>query len=338
MTLTAFPTARRLALLATILAALAFPAFAQTKAAEAEAPAVPARTPVILGTGTVTGLYFPVGGALCRVMNGEVGRDGPRCLVEATDGSVQNLAALRAGTLDLALVQSDWQYQALKGEGRFATGGAFADLRAVMSLHAETLTILARPEAGVTGPEALAGKRVSLGPKGSALRAMAETVLAAAGTGKFAETQDLPSPEAVAALCGGRVDVAVFAVGHPNGAIRDAVTDCGAVPVPLAGKALQTLLAERPWFVTSVIPARLYPGIDTDIPTVGLVATLVTTARADESVIHALVKAVLDEFDSFRAEHPALEGLQRESLANLGRSAPLHPGAAAALKEAGLAP
>ncbi|QJE73151.1 TAXI family TRAP transporter solute-binding subunit [Aerophototrophica crusticola] len=333
-----FAPARRLGILAASLAFLAFPAAAQTKPSAPDPAPAPARAPVVLGTGAVTGLYYPVGGALCRVMNDEVGRNGPRCLVEATEGSVENLTALRAGLLDFALVQSDWQYQALKGEGRFAAAGPFADLRAVMSLHAETLTILARPEAGVTGPEALAGKRVSLGPKGSALRGLAETVLAAAGAGKFAETQDLPSPEAVAALCEGRVDVAVFAVGHPNGAIRDAVTDCGAVPVPLAGDAMRKLLAERPWFVTTRIPARLYPGIDTDIPTVGLIATLVTTAKADESLVHALVKAVLDEFDTLRGEHPALEGLQVDTLANLGRSAPLHPGAVAALKEAGLAP
>ena len=78
-------------------------------------------------------------------------------------GSVGNIAGLRDGTLDLALVQSDTQAEALAGTGAFAAAGPFAELRAVMALYPEPLTIVARADAGIAGVEDLAGKRVALG-------------------------------------------------------------------------------------------------------------------------------------------------------------------------------
>ena len=110
---------------------------------------------VVVGTGPVAGTYYPAGGALCRQVNLAAERHGLRCLVESTAGSEDNLRRLRAGLLDFALLQSDWQYyagrdgtqEATDGEGE--NNGPTSDLRAVVSLHAQPFTLLARPESGI---------------------------------------------------------------------------------------------------------------------------------------------------------------------------------------------
>ncbi|MBI3706816.1 MAG: TAXI family TRAP transporter solute-binding subunit, partial [Proteobacteria bacterium] len=103
---------------------------------------------IAIGTGGVTGVYYAVGGAICRVVNKGRKEHGIGCSVESTGGSVFNVNTIKAGELDFGLAQSDIHYQAVKGEASFRLGGPVADLRAVLSVHPEPFTVLARKEAG----------------------------------------------------------------------------------------------------------------------------------------------------------------------------------------------
>ncbi|MFC7332281.1 TAXI family TRAP transporter solute-binding subunit [Rhodocista pekingensis] len=327
------------ALLAPSVAAAARNTAAQTAATQpAMAPpaAKPAPRDLVLGTGAVTGLYLPVGAALCSLAN----RDGRvRCLVEATEGSVFNLNALRAGEIDLAIAQSDWVRQAFTGEGRFAAAGPFADLRTVLTLHAETLAILATPDSGIAGFADLKGRTVNAGPAGSAVRTLFETVARRFGwtDADLAGLSDLPPDRQGESLCDGRAEAVVFAAGHPNGAVMQAVTGCSGVFVPIEGAPVEALVAERSDLVKAVIPGGLYPGADEDVPSVGVAAMLVTAAAADEGVIHDLTRSILDRAEDLGGLHPALRAVGRDTLAGPVAVAPRHPGAERALTEAGLA-
>ena len=119
-----------------------------------------------MGTGSINALYYPVGVSLCRLVNQDRRTSGIRCAARPSEGSVGNVAELRANRLDLALVQSDTQADAWAGRGAFAAAGPFASLRAVMSLYPEPLTLVARADAGIAGLSDLPGKRVAIGPPG----------------------------------------------------------------------------------------------------------------------------------------------------------------------------
>jgi len=98
---------------------------------------------VTIGTGGVTGVYYPTGGAICRLVNKGKKEHGVRCSVESTGGSVYNINTIRAGELDMGVAQSDWQYHAYNGTGKdsFIKAGPFKDLRAVFSLHGQPITV-----------------------------------------------------------------------------------------------------------------------------------------------------------------------------------------------------
>src|SRR5512143_3125545 len=104
---------------------------------------------VTIGTGGVTGVYYAVGGAVCRLMNKDRAKTGIRCSVESTGGSVFNVNAIKSGELDFGMAQSDVQYNATKGEGQYK-GKQDGDLRAVYAVHGEPFTVLARKEANIT--------------------------------------------------------------------------------------------------------------------------------------------------------------------------------------------
>src|SRR3954468_7627747 len=135
---------------------------------------------VTIGTGGVTGVYYAVGGAVCRLMNKERQKTGLRCSVESTGGSVFNVNAIKSGDLDFGMTQSDVQYTALKGEEQFKDA-AMPDLRVLFGVPAEPFTVLARKEANVTKFDDFKGKRFNVGNPGSGTRASMDQLLAEMG-------------------------------------------------------------------------------------------------------------------------------------------------------------
>jgi hypothetical protein len=292
---------------------------------------------VALATGDVTGAYFPVGVALCRVVNERRREHGLRCAATPSAGSLANLEALRAGEVELALVQSDAQAAAWRGTGTFASDGPDAALRAVMALHPEPLTLVARADAGIAALADLPGKRVSVGPAGAGQRLLVDALLAELGwrPGAFAETLELDPGAAANALCEGRLDAFFFAVGHPALAIREAAS-CGARLVELAGPEVDALVAADPFHRPAVIPAGTYVGQDAPVRTFGVGATLVAAAAAPEGVVETVAGAILDNLGPLAGFDPRLAALERDRLASDGLTAPLHPGAEAAFRARGL--
>ncbi|WP_420850172.1 TAXI family TRAP transporter solute-binding subunit [Rhodobaculum claviforme] len=296
------------------------------------------QTFISIGTGGVTGVYYPAGGAICRLVNRDRAEHGIRCGVESTGGSIFNINALRSGELEFGVAQSDWQYHAFNGTSRFEEDGAFEDLRAVFALHPEPFTVVARADAGITNFEDLEGKRVNVGNPGSGQRGTMEVVMEAMGwtMDSFALTTELQAGEQAQALCDGNIDAIVYTVGHPSGAIQEATTACDTVLVNVDNDVIRALVDERDYYRMATIPGGMYRGTDEDISTFGVGATFVTSAAVPEEVVFHVTRAIFENLDQFRALHPALESLDPSEMVSDGLSAPIHDGAARYFADAGL--
>ncbi len=293
---------------------------------------------VTIGTGGVTGVYYPTGGAICRLVNKYKEESGIRCTVESTGGSVYNLNTIAAGELDMGVAQSDQQYLAYHGQSKFESVGPNKDLRSVFSVHPEPFTLVARADSGIKDFMDLKGKRVNLGSPGSGQRATMEVMMKAAGL-KMSDLKlasELKMAEQASALCDNKIDAISYVVGHPNGAIMEATTSCNAVVVSVTGKAVDELIAKNAYYRTAVIPGGMYRGTDEDATTFGVGATFVSSAKVSEKVIYTVVKAVFENFDDFKKFHPAFANLKVEEMIKDGLSAPLHKGAIKYYKEVGL--
>ena len=292
---------------------------------------------VSIGTGGVTGVYYPTGGAICRLVNKGRKEHGVRCSVESTGGSVYNINTIRAGELDFGVAQSDWQYHAYNGTSKFEEAGKFEDLRAVFSVHPEPFTVVARSDAGIKTFDDLKGKRVNIGNPGSGQRGTMEVVMDALGwsTGDFALASELKSAEQSQALCDNKIDAMVFTVGHPSGSIKEATTSCDSMLVPVTGAAIDKLVDDNSYYRKATIPGGMYRGSDSDTTTFGVGATFVSSAAVPADVVYVIVKAVFENFDSFKKLHPAFANLKPEEMIKDGLSAPLHDGAAKYYKEKG---
>jgi TRAP transporter TAXI family solute receptor len=306
-------------------------------AALAPSAAVAQQKFITIGTGGVTGVYYAAGGAICRLVNKDRAKHGIRCSVESTGASVFNTNTIRAGELDMGFSQSDVQYNAVKGNAPFKDAGPWPEQRAVFSLHAEPITVVARKEANIKTFADFKGKRFNIGNPGSGTRASMEELLVAMNwkLTDFSLASELKADEHGPALCDGKIDGFLFAVGHPSANIQDPTTACGAKLVALTGPAVDKLVAEKPFYAKAVIPAGLYPNNAAATPTYGVMATLVASSKTPPDMVYTVVKQVFDNFDEFKRLHPALANLTPEAMIKNGLSAPLHEGAVRYYKEKG---
>lgn len=291
---------------------------------------------VTIGTGGVTGVYYPTGGAICKMMNKHKKETKVKCSVESTGGSVYNVNNIKAGELDFGVAQSDVVYQAYKGEGKFQDK-AYKGLRTVMSIHPELLTLVVRKDSGIKKFYDLKGKRINIGNPGSGNEATVKTLLDKSDYLYIdaLKVEQLKASESPNALKDNKIDGYFYMVGHPTANIKDAANSVDIDLISLTSPAAKTLVSEKPYYAFSTIPAGTYKGVDHDTETFGVKAVIVTDANADEKVVYTLVKSVVENFDKFKRLHPAYKNLNKEDLLK-GLAAPLHPGAKKYFKEAGL--
>jgi TRAP transporter TAXI family solute receptor len=288
-----------------------------------------------LGTGPTNGVYYPVGGAICTIVNEDLRSSGVRCSSETTPGSVYNIDALQSGELEFALVQSDVAFAAYNGEGAFA-GAPFRDLRSVLPLHSELVTIVARPE--IHQLSDLSGKRINVGPEGSGSRSTWDNIQTALGwtPAQTPRIVDMSIDQIGAALCSGSIDAALLVLGHPSPRIRAMLDACALNLLAVDGSAVDGLVAAKPYFTKGKIPGGQY-GLSADVPSFGVTAILMTTASMDSRVVTEFAKSLTSQIDALKKRNPVLESLTGHAVPPDKLQAPLHPAAAQANAELGTA-
>ena len=291
---------------------------------------------VSIGTGGVTGVYYPTGGAICRLVNQGRKEHGIRCSAESTGGSIYNINTIRSGELEFGVAQSDWQFHAYNGTSKFEDQGKFENLRAVFSVHPEPVTVIASDSSGVNTLTEVKGKRLNIGNAGSGTRGTWEVIEEALGweRGDLKLATEMKSAETGAALCDDKIDAYFWLVGHPSALTQETLASCDAHLVNVEGPAIDKLVEDNPFYRKATIPAGMYNNAE-DVSTFGVGATFVSSADVPEEVVYIVVKAVFENMDGFRKLHPAFANLKEEEMIKDGLSAPLHAGAAKYYKERG---
>jgi TRAP transporter TAXI family solute receptor len=245
----------------------------------------------------------------------------------------------RPGDSAFALAQADVALAAFDGTGPFAAAGADPKLRLLIALHPEAFTVVARGDADVREFQDLRGRRVGVGKSGAGYPFTRDVVLAAYGwtTADLGPMLELDPGEQEQALCSNRVDAVFFVAGHPNGVTQGVTSGCGARLVRVAGPPVDRLVAKHSWYLASFIPRGVYPGNPDDVPTIATRAVLLASSDLPDELAHAAVKAVFGNFADFRRLHPVLSSLELTRMVPRAGVIPIHPGALAYYREAGLA-
>ncbi|WP_428023262.1 TAXI family TRAP transporter solute-binding subunit [Arcobacter sp.] len=291
---------------------------------------------ITIGSGGVTGTYYPTGGAICRLVNKIKKKTGILCSVESTNGSVYNIKTIKNSELDFGIAQSDIAYEASKGIGKFE-GNKVSKLRTVMAIYPELFTLVTRKDSNINDIMDIKGKRINLGNSGSGNESTALAMFNVLGIKKtdLAYAGALSTSEMTDALKNNKIDGYFYMVGHPTANIKDVTNAIDVKLVPITGAKIDKFVQDNSFYAKDNIPGEIYKGNPADISTFGVKALLVTSADQKDEVVYSVVKQVFENFDALKNAHPVFTHITKKSLLE-GLSAPLHNGAKKYFKEIGL--
>lgn len=303
----------------------------------AASPAVSAEPPkddrdtfraFVLSTGEPGGIYLPLGRSLCHLYNRDRPPEMPICLAMKSGGSIDNIDRLRNGTADMALVQSDVAHWARSGEGPFSNIGAFSELRLLFPVHDETITILVKQDVAIHEISDFLGKRIAIAGSKTGSHATTEALLQALGwkPDDFRSYTSEPMADEIEALCRGQTDITILVVGHPNGFVQRALSECDARLERFAGSDVESALEALPFLHMGSVEAGRYKSQTSAVPVPALAAMLVVRASLSNAVVERFASTLFSHEETLRKLHPAF------SMVNLRRKAPVmkdiepHPG------------
>jgi TRAP transporter TAXI family solute receptor len=298
------------------------------------APQAMAKQDILFGGASITGVYYQVALQLSNMMNKHAA-DKYNYIGRPTGGSVFNINAIDRGAFDFAVAQSDRNWQGFNGaadwEGKPVTG-----LRSVFSMHPETVLLVTRKDAGIKTVMDMKGKRINIGNPGSGQRGNAEDVLRIYGLdyNKDFSSEALQQAEASRALVDQKIDAFFFTVGNPSAAVEEPAQSVDLDIIDINSDGIKDFVVKHPYYIMTKIPAGTYKGVDRDVETYAVTATVISNESVSEEVVYDMVKTVFENLDELKASHAAFRNLNPKEMLQ-GLSAPLHPGAIKYYKEKG---
>jgi TRAP transporter TAXI family solute receptor len=301
-----------------------------------------------IGTGGQIGTYFPVGGLIANAISNPPGSrpcaDGGSCGVPglvatavATGGSDANVMGLASGRMQSAFVQSDIAHWAQTGTGLYEGRVRVEELRAIANLYPESIHVVRRKSSPIATIADLKGKRVSLDEKGSGTLIAARLILAAYGLSENdIQPEYLKSRAAGEKLLAGQLDAFFSVSGWPEGAVAELAAAADVALVPIDGAEAAALTQQNTWFSSGEIPSSAYRNVE-QTKTLSVNAVWVTTSKQPEKLIHDVTAALWHPATRKLLDSGHAKGrLIRLETALQGLGLPLHPGATAFYREAGL--
>ncbi|UCG57910.1 MAG: TAXI family TRAP transporter solute-binding subunit [Phycisphaerales bacterium] len=274
-----------------------------------------------LATGDPTGVYYPLGNAIKKIVEEE----HPDINVEvlATKGSAENAQLLQDEDADLAFVQNDTAYYFRKGQRMFALPSD--RMRGIASLYTEYIQIVAMSGRNLRQIKQLREKRVRTAAKRETVNCHATDILKAAGfRSSDVEDVNLPFKESFKALRNGSIDAAFVTAGIPTPGIQELGNEIRIIPIDLA--LARKLQRSCPYFVRRSIPAKAYSWQEEEIETVGVRALLVARTGLPSEWVGIVAAAIFKHTDTLAKVHKAARGIHTDSILD-GMTVPLHEGA-----------
>lgn len=295
-------------------------------------------TAIVIGTGGVTGTYYPIGGAIANVITANT---NATVTAESTGGSVANIRMVNNKEIMLGMTGATSLYQIFNGIPPYENETA-KDVRAICALFPETYQVVVRQDSGLETIDQLKGKKVGVGSAGSGTEAIGKQILEAHGvTYDDIKPEYLSFADSVTALKDKHIDAGVVFAGVPTSAVIEL---CSTEDVNILGlspnlmndkEKFDKFMKDNPFFTLVKIKAGTYSTLKNDVDTLATPCILITQDDADEELIYNITKAIFENLPDIHKAHSLATTISLETALE-GTSIPLHPGAEKYFKEAGI--
>ena len=236
-------------------------------------------------TGSPNGIYYPYGGGLSSIWSRTL--DSVNMKAEVTGASMINVIQVARGESEVGIAMGDVVTSAYLGEGRFPEA---LPVRTLFAAYPNFVHLVALADAGITGPQDLRGKRVSMGAPGSGTAVAAENVLAGLEIPQSeVQAQYLNFSGTADGLKDGVLDAAFVVGGLGIGVVKELALTRDVVLVGLSANEADTLNAKYPAYVQERIPAGTYRGVTEDVLTLTIWNLVVVNENMEDELAWRLV-------------------------------------------------
>lgn len=279
-------------------------------------------TEIKIATGGTAGTYYPLGKSIAEILS----NNGFNAEAQSTGGSVANINMLNEGSVNLAIVQNDIAFYAVKGSEMFASSPV-TNLKAIASLYPETCQIITLEKTGINSVADFKGKRIAVGARGSGVEANARQIMSVYGIEyEDIDVKYLSFAQAVNAILNGEIDATFITAGYPTNAVEDIASKEKLKILSIDEDKINELTKKYPFYTQMKIPAGKYTGLDNDVTTVSVMAMLITTDDMSATDGEKITKTIFDNLDKLKTSHSVAEMISK-STAKKGLSIEMNPGA-----------
>ncbi len=279
-----------------------------------------------IGTGNKSAVAYPMMVSMCETFNKYNLNKKVSCVAISTNGSEENMEGVIDGKYDAGVIKADMEYNAYNGIGIFDKK-SYRDLRNIIGLHKEYLTILVKKNSNISKLQDFKNKRVYIGNKGSGSRIMVDKLFAEQGWKEddFQEVHEEPTDQIYNLFCKDQIDAAIYLVGHPNSIFKKTMADCNVKMIGFSRKEIESYTDIFRHIYPATIKKGTYSGQNKDIQTFASQLLLATSATMDEETVYNFVQVISEYYDEIQKKN---QNLRDSSLFSAEiNSIPLHKGA-----------
>jgi TRAP transporter TAXI family solute receptor len=250
-----------------------------------------------IGTGSKSALAYPIVSTICDIFNRDNEKKHISCVAVETGGAVDNLNGI---------IKADMEYNAYNGIGVFA-GKPYRDLRTIIGLHKEYLTIVVKKKSGITSLKDVKNKRIYIGNKGSGSRILVDKLFSEIGwkNQDFKEIHEESADQIHDLFCKGKIDAAIYLIGHPNSIFLSTLAECDTKMINFSRKEIEKYVDVFRYLYPALIDGNTYPRQE-GVRTFASQLLLATSTRLEEEVVYDLVKAIDENHSELVNKNPAL--------------------------------
>jgi TRAP transporter TAXI family solute receptor len=287
-----------------------------------------------LGTGNPGGTNYFLGAGFSQLINKSVPE--VRVIAESTSAGEENFHYLIRKKMDLGIVAISVIPPAL--EKKLDMSG----VRLFAMGHTSARHWFVREDSPIKTLTDFKGRRVAVGTPGSATLVSSKLELALAGKITFEDIKPayLSFTESATAIKDGTVDVGVISAGYPVASLLDISRIIPIRLIPYNDEQMKTLIANKPYYVRVIIPAKTYTGINTETLTTGVPTGIFCLKELSNELAYKMMKALYENPQEKDAIHPQARQWNMENMYRgadyVTKYIPFHPGAIKYLKEKGV--
>ena len=291
-----------------------------------------------IGTGSSTGTYYATGANICLMTNKNRNTSTARCNTVSTKGSVYNINAIISGKFNFGIAQNDIIFQAYNGIEKFKNNKK-KNLRSVMKIYEEPLTLIVTKESNIQTLEQIKGKRINIGVQGSGTRVIVDRLLSLNSLIDTISISELNTKQTMKAMQNGTIDGFFIVTGHPNPGIKLLAlkTKIDIVNIDTNNfPPLNILLKQNPYYSATTINEGTYSGVIGTRETFGVSAILITNKNTNDTLVTSLIDSILKDFEDFKQLNLVYKDMNKKSIIDI--DIPLHNGVKTYYKDKGLIP